>query len=117
MSVGRNSPPKQGRSSTGGGGVAVLLSAKKFGRVFNLAGGRQLATFEPNSLNNHALAVSPGGRFFAVASFTADIKVGSSRRREDVDARGVASNAPDTNSSSSHTRLSSHESYTHLSNP
>lgn len=56
-------------------GIAVLLSAKKFGRVYDLRGGRLLSTFEPNSLGNHALAVSAGGRFFAVASFTADVKV------------------------------------------
>lgn len=37
--------------------------------------GRQLATFEPNSLTNHGLAVSGDGRFIAVASFTAEVKV------------------------------------------
>ncbi|KAI8469467.1 MAG: WD40-repeat-containing domain protein [Monoraphidium minutum] len=58
-----------------GGGVAVLLSPKKHGRVLRLSDGKPLAIFEPNSLGNHALAVSAGGRFFAVASFTADVKV------------------------------------------
>ncbi|GBF98421.1 hypothetical protein Rsub_10486 [Raphidocelis subcapitata] len=60
------------QSSTGG--FAALLSPKRFGRVYSLAGGRQLGAFEPNSLENHALAVSPGGRFLAVASFTSDVK-------------------------------------------
>jgi hypothetical protein len=56
-------------------GVAVLLSSKKDGRVFSIANGQQLATFEPNSLGNHRLAVSGNGRFIAVASFTAEVKV------------------------------------------
>jgi hypothetical protein len=58
-----------------GGGVAVLLSHKKEGRVFGLATGTELADFQPNSLANHALAVASNGRFLAVASFTADVKV------------------------------------------
>lgn len=36
----------------GRGGIAALLSAKKFGRVLDLAGGRPLGAFEPNSLGN-----------------------------------------------------------------
>jgi hypothetical protein len=55
-------------------GVAVLLSSKKDGRVFSIANGQQLATFEPNSLGNHRLAVSGDGRFIGVASFTAEVK-------------------------------------------
>ena len=58
-------------------GVAVLLSTKKEGRVFSIAGGQQLGVFEPNSLANHGLAVSGNGRFIAVSSFTADVKVSS----------------------------------------
>lgn len=53
----------------------VLLSASKEGRVFGLASGARLAEFAPNSFNNHRLALSADGRFLAVASFTADVKV------------------------------------------
>jgi len=59
-----------------GGGVAVLLSQKKEGRVLGLASGSQLAEFAPNSFQNHGLAVSADGRFIAVPSFTAEVKVG-----------------------------------------
>lgn len=44
--------PKQAQTASGSAGVAVLLSRKKFGRVFRLADGKQLSTFEPNSLGN-----------------------------------------------------------------
>lgn len=37
--------------------------------------GRELAMLEPNSLTNHDLAVSADGRFVAVASFTAEVKI------------------------------------------
>lgn len=37
--------------------------------------GRELAMLEPNSLVNHGLAVSADGRFVAVASFTAEVKI------------------------------------------
>lgn len=57
------------------GGVAVLLSEKKEGKVFGLAAGGDMGEFHPNSLANHALAVSANGRFIAVASFTADVMV------------------------------------------
>lgn len=57
------------------GGIAVLLSPKKEGRVFGLAAGGSLAEFKPNSFHNHALAVSANGRFICVASFTADVMV------------------------------------------
>jgi hypothetical protein len=53
----------------------VLLSQKKEGRVFGLGGGAQLAEFAPNSFDNHGLAVSADGRFIAVPSFTAEVKV------------------------------------------
>lgn len=43
-------PHPQAQSSTGG--FVALLSPKRFGRVYSLAGGRELGTFEPNSLNN-----------------------------------------------------------------
>ena len=56
--------------------MAVLLSQKKEGRVFGLASGSQLAEFAPNSFANHGLAVSADGRFIAVPSFTAEVKVG-----------------------------------------
>jgi hypothetical protein len=56
-------------------GVAVLLSTKKEGRVYSIAGGQQLGLFEPNSLANHGLAVSGNGRFIGVASFTTEVKV------------------------------------------
>lgn len=58
-----------------GGGVAVLLSQKKEGRVFGTASGAMLAEFAPNSFQNHGLAVSADGRFIAVPSFTAEVKV------------------------------------------
>ena len=54
----------------------MLLSTKKEGRVFGLASGAQLAEFAPNSFQNHGLAVSADGRFIAVPSFTAEVKVG-----------------------------------------
>jgi hypothetical protein len=57
------------------GGIAVLLSPKKEGRVFGLASGGSLAEFKPNSFHNHTLAVSANGRFICVASFTADVMV------------------------------------------
>lgn len=57
------------------GGVAVLLSEKKEGRVYGLAAGGEMGEFHPNSFTNHALAVSANGRFIAVASFTADVMV------------------------------------------
>jgi hypothetical protein len=57
------------------GGIAVLLSPKKEGRVLGLASGGSLAEFKPNSFENHALAVSANGRFICVASFTADVMV------------------------------------------
>eukprot|EP00878_Enallax_costatus_P010560 GHUV01011027.1.p1 GENE.GHUV01011027.1~~GHUV01011027.1.p1 ORF type:complete len:367 (+),score=82.44 GHUV01011027.1:462-1562(+) len=57
------------------GGVAVLLSEKKEGRVYGLAAGGEMGEFHPNSFANHALAVSPNGRFIAVASFTADVMI------------------------------------------
>lgn len=53
----------------------MLLSQKKEGRVFGLASGSQLAEFAPNSFQNHGLAVSADGRFIAVPSFTAEVKV------------------------------------------
>ncbi|GFH07156.1 uncharacterized protein HaLaN_01917, partial [Haematococcus lacustris] len=37
--------------------------------------GRELAVLEPNSLANHNLALSNDGRFVAVASFTAEVKL------------------------------------------
>jgi hypothetical protein len=37
--------------------------------------GREIGVFEPNSLTNHGLAVSTDGRFLAVASFTAEVKI------------------------------------------
>eukprot|EP00879_Flechtneria_rotunda_P007547 GHRR01007917.1.p1 GENE.GHRR01007917.1~~GHRR01007917.1.p1 ORF type:complete len:307 (+),score=87.00 GHRR01007917.1:2753-3673(+) len=57
------------------GGVAVLLSHKKGGKVYGLAEGSALAEFQPNSFENHQLAVSANGRFICVASFTADVMV------------------------------------------
>jgi hypothetical protein len=53
----------------------VLLSQKKEGRVFGTASGAMLAEFAPNSFQNHGLAVSADGRFIAVPSFTAEVKV------------------------------------------
>jgi hypothetical protein len=46
--------------------------------------GREIATLEPNSLRNHDLAVSPDGRFVAVASFTAEVKIWELRWAKDT---------------------------------
>ncbi|KAL6750671.1 WD40-repeat-containing domain protein [Haematococcus lacustris] len=54
--------------------VLVACSTKKDVRVYS-AQGRELAVLEPNSLANHNLALSNDGRFVAVASFTAEVKL------------------------------------------
>lgn len=69
------SPQSESFGYSNAGGVAVLLSEKKEGRVYGLAAGGEMGEFHPNSFANHALAVSPNGRFIAVASFTADVMV------------------------------------------
>lgn len=68
-------PQSEALGVANAGGVAVLLSQKKEGRVFGLASGGELAEFKPNSFANHGLAVSANGRFLCVASFTADVMV------------------------------------------
>lgn len=55
-------------------GVVVTCSTKKEVKVLDLQG-KTLATLEPASLANHDLAVSNDGRFVAVATFTADVKI------------------------------------------
>lgn len=70
-------PQSEALGVVNAGGVAVLLSQKKEGRVFGLASGGELAEFKPNSFANHGLAVSANGRFICVASFTADVMVSS----------------------------------------
>lgn len=78
-------PPGSGRPP-----LAVSLSTKKDARVLEASSGRQLAVLEPNSLANHNLAVSADGRFIAVSSFTAEVKIWEARvgRREDGSESG-----------------------------
>lgn len=50
--------------------------------------GRELGVFEPNALANHDLALSADGRFIAVASFSADVKVWEMKYTREGEFRG-----------------------------
>ncbi len=67
---------------------AVALSQRKEARCFD-GSGREIALLEPNSLANYGLSVSGDGRFVAVASFTAEVKVWELKWSAEGGCKGV----------------------------
>ncbi|MEW5317650.1 MAG: hypothetical protein WDW38_008932 [Sanguina aurantia] len=78
-------------SSASAGRIGLLFSCttKKDVRVFNMQG-REVAMLEPNSLANHDLAVSYDGRFVAVATFTAEVKIWEMKYGKEGGCSGAA---------------------------